>query len=142
MPLRPKDEDGKKRTLKFPELSTFQWSPKDPCGSFVSHFTSLITVSSSSWWSLFLLLILSTITLWRGRDSRNVQPSQLSQFSCRHSGNDAATTTTTTVLTAATVSATSTPPPLRLLRVTALATQILRMVTMLGISAADAREWP
>eukprot|EP00437_Effrenium_voratum_P000595 CAMPEP_0181426030 /NCGR_PEP_ID=MMETSP1110-20121109/15457_1 /TAXON_ID=174948 /ORGANISM="Symbiodinium sp., Strain CCMP421" /LENGTH=698 /DNA_ID=CAMNT_0023549221 /DNA_START=96 /DNA_END=2192 /DNA_ORIENTATION=- len=24
-----KDEDGKKRTLKFPELSTFQWSPKD-----------------------------------------------------------------------------------------------------------------
>eukprot|EP00439_Symbiodinium_sp_Y106_P057669 s942_g8.t1 len=28
-----KDEDGKKRTLKFPELSTFQWSPKDPCAA-------------------------------------------------------------------------------------------------------------
>jgi len=24
-----RDEEGKKRTLKFPELSTFQWSPKD-----------------------------------------------------------------------------------------------------------------
>lgn len=24
-----KDEDGKKRSLKFPELATFQWSPKD-----------------------------------------------------------------------------------------------------------------
>merc|ERR1711907_248435 len=24
-----KDEEGKKRSLKFPELSTFQWSPKD-----------------------------------------------------------------------------------------------------------------
>eukprot|EP00438_Fugacium_kawagutii_P033908 Skav231152 [mRNA] locus=scaffold1736:10352:12591:- [translate_table: standard] len=24
-----RDEDGKKKTLKFPDLSTFQWSPKD-----------------------------------------------------------------------------------------------------------------
>ena len=49
-------QEGKKKTMKFPDLSTFQWSPKDAEGEIVPFVFEKLHQNPSS--SVFVGLVL------------------------------------------------------------------------------------